>query len=571
MPTVPYISEPRVNPSPLPGARVSTEAPIEAFGGGAAAQQTPDLSGAQHALGAIAAIEREEQAKADAVVVDQARFQLGEAKLAAKSRLQQLQGTDALTAPEPIAADWKKTVGDIGSGLNARQRELFQPHVASETLDLDETMQRHVFAQRQALDADTFDANTKLAYQDALDHAGDDFYVRHSIDMSAAQTREFAQRHGMPAEWTAAKIADQTSAIHMGVVNVLTAGEQDLTAKAYFDANKGELHGADLIHATAAVEEGSSRAESQRQADSILANTSTLGDAVQAARKIQDPRVRELTIQQVREAHAINQQDQREQAENNMVTAGNLIDHFGSVSKIPPAMWSQFSPSQKSELESYADGKRGGGVQTDWQTYYDLRTLASSAATHDEFLKTNLLDYMGRLAPAQLHEMIDLQAGLRKGEDAAGSKLQGIQTREQVVTSAIHGIGLGFASSPNARKQEGETIAMIRRSVDTQAELEEQRTQKPVSTADVQRIVDDIVTQHVVSSPGWLWGTNTSQKRLYELGPNDQLVLTSKDIPLADRRALTSALRGRGLPVTEESLVNAYRSYLSGLVNRGPR
>src|SRR5205085_9493776 len=113
----------------------------------------------------------------------------------------------------------------------------------------------------------------------------------------------------------------------------------------------------------------------------------------------------------------------------------------------------------------YAKQKaKGDPIETNWTTYYDLLSLASTDETKDKFLSTNLLRYRGQLGDTEFKQVVELQSGLRRGDDKAEAKLAGIRTTQQVLASSLKAVGI----DPNAKAgtPDAELVNSFGRAVD---------------------------------------------------------------------------------------------------------
>lgn len=571
MPTVPAPHQ-QVGLEPLPNARVAVDAPIEAFGGGAA---NPRLDLSELANQAHDIFQQEKQrADETAVVAAAAKASDLETRLTISTR--QRLGTDAFSAPEQVTEDWDKSTQEIESGLtNDTQRAAFERVKASHWNSLNSAVQSHVADQRQKYDAQVTDDAIGAERNAAIVNFDNPGRVALSIANQVAAIKTHLEKvyNGQIPEGLLERATlEASSSTQTAVIDRLLANGQDLAAKTYYSAVKDQISGADSTKIEKALEVGSKRGESQRQADAILAKPDIDEQtAVQQARAIKDPDVRDDVEERIRREFTERAQQQRAVRDATFQRASDQLERArGDVNRINPSDWAGLTLQERSALRAY--GKQlteGTPTKTDLGTYYSLRTMAVTPETRDKFLKRNLMLDRPYLSEGDFKQMVDLQADLKKGDQASENKLHAIRTNDQIVNDALEGIGLGVV--PSKREKDKPIIDTIKRSIDAAVELEQSRTGKPASSADVQRITDQILTQHVVSTPGWLWGTNQENKRLFELGPNDQLVLTVKDIPKPDRDALTARLRKAGLPVTDESLVSHYKAYVGGLVRRGPQ
>lgn len=571
---MPIVPQPRqqVGLEALPGVRTAVDAPIEAFGGGAA---NPRLDVSELETQARTIFEQAKH-QADQTAVVNAASQISDAETQLTLQTRQRIGQDAFSAPDDVSKEYEKTAAQIEQGLtNDTQRAAFQQIKASHWSALNTAVQTHVADQRQKYDAQVTDSYLANERNAAITNYDDPQRVAMAVVNQGAAIEDHLNRiyHGQipPGVLEQAKLA-AASATHIDVIDRMLANGQDLTAKAYYGQVKDQITGADSTKIEKALEVGSKRGESQRQADKILAETTlTEPEAVAKARAITDPDVRDATEERVRREYTERAQAARAQRDATFQRASDQLESArGDVNQISPTDWANLTLQERSSLRAY--GKQlleGTPVKTDLATYYSLRAMAVNPETKDKFLKHNLMNDKGLLSETDFKSMVDLQAGLQSGDQKAEDRLHALRTGDQIVNDAIEGIGLGVV--PSKREKDKPVIDTIKRSIDAQVEALQQRTGKPATSTEIQQITDQILTQHVVSTPGWLYGTNQAKKRLFEMTPDDQLILTVKDIPMAERAALTARLKKARLPVTDESLVSHYKAYVGGLVRRGPQ
>ena len=571
---MPIVPQPRqqVGLEALPGVRTAVDAPIEAFGGGAA---NPRLDVSELENQARTIFEQEKH-KADQTAVVNAASQISDAETQLTLQTRQRIGQDAFSAPDDVAQEYEKTAAQVEQGLtNDTQRAAFQQIKASHWSALNTAVQTHVADQRQKYDAQVTDSYLANERNAAVTNYDDPQRVAMAVVNQGAAIEDHLNRiyHGQipPGVLEQAKLA-AASATHIDVIDRMLANGQDLTAKAYYGQVKDQITGADSTKIEKALDVGSKRGESQRQADKILAETTlTEPEAVAKARAITDPDVRDATEDRVRREYTERAQAAKVQRDATFQRASDTLERArGDVNQISPTDWANLTLQERSSLRAY--GKQlleGTPVKTDLGTYYSLRAMAVNPETKDKFLKHNLMKDKGLLSESDFKSMVDLQAGLQSGDQKAEDRLHALRTGDQIVNDAIEGIGLGVV--PSKREKDKPVIDTIKRSIDAQVEALQQRTGKPATSTEIQQITDQILTQHVVSTPGWLYGTNQTKKRLFEMTPDDQLILTVKDIPMGERTALTARLKRAGLPVTDESLVSHYKAYVGGLVRRGPQ
>jgi hypothetical protein len=546
MPTVPRIGQP-IDTAPLPNARVSTGAPAAAFGGAA---KSIDVGGlGRH----IAGIIEDEQQKADQVAVLDADNKLASLESSLlydqKTGVLNRRGQAAFTAPEDVDNEWKKQIGEIEKGLTTdRQLLAFRGRAQSRYQSIFSEVQRHVAGERQQYDTDTTTAALANRYDTAV-RSSDPKVVDRSVAESRAILATFAKRNGWSPEVAQEKTATVVSRIHAGVVDKLLANEQDVAASEYYAAHKSEITGDQVARLEGALELGSVRGESQRQADQIIGAAKGMPDALDAVRKIADPKIRDATDQRVKQYFAEQKVAQDERRVANYQTATNIVEQSRDVNKVPPSLWASFTVGERSELRNYAEKLvKGEPIVTDWTRYYDLMALASSDATKQQFLKVNLLADRGHLGDAEFKQLTDLQSSLRKDDGKAQAQLGGYRTVHDIVEQAIGDMGLRITGL-RASQQDKDKASLFRRSVDLQVQALEERTGKKATDADAQRIVDNLMLKGTV---------NGEERRVFERQAGDRMVVKITDVPPSERVQIEQTLRRNHLPVSDAAVLRLY-------------
>lgn len=546
-PIVPASPGRRVLTQALPGVRADTNAPAAAFG----VPATVDLSGPQRLF---AQIQAEEAEKADQIAVLDADTKLGDAYQDLLHNPQKgvlnRTGQNAFGAPEEVTTEWRKRVNDIRSGLHGdRQQMAFERMVASRAADLDRTVQVHVNREVEKFDAERTQAALDNELNIALENYGNPARVQQSIDYQRAALTDFGRRTGAPAERIADMTARRVSHTRTGVLNRLLNTGQDLAAKAYFDAHRGELVGEELLDAERAVSVGSTLGEAQRQSKAIAERHTSLTKALEEVDAIRDPKIQEATRDRVKERFAERKAQEREDYEALTEQAFGALVRTGNV---PAPLLAKLKPQELASVNSYRRQLAARQEpDTDWGIYYKLKNAAADPETRTEFLETNLLGYRSKLGDTEFKELVNAQAGLRKGEPVPGIK--SYRTTKQIVDGTLKSLGIpltGKVSKRYSRQAEG-----FRRAVDEQITALQESTGKPVQPAQVQQIVDDIVIKR--------WRDETLWEHLQEKDVSD--IDTIDEVPLVEQRKIRAALFRDGINPSPDEIVAVYRLRLARL------
>lgn len=553
MPTVPTLQGPQIQQSALPSMQVETNAPIEAFGGGEAISNVFDQ--------ATNIVQRAKN-NADELAVMEAETQLSSAETSLmydeKTGIHTRTGKDAFGLPAEISDKYQKESARIQATLsNDVQKRAFQQRAEGRYNDMNRQVQRHVFQQMKKYDDDTTSAYLKNKQDEAINNYQDPERLAAVINDQKVAIAKYGDRNGLPAEMIKMQSELAESDIHKSVINRIMSTGNDVLASKYFDANKQYLRGDDLVRVEEHVKESSYRGESQRQTDAIMGSGVPMSQALEKAKALQDPKLRDLTIDRVKQEYHLKDIAQREYQEKAQINAGNFIDKTKDLDayiKQHPADWASFDISTKSKIEAYAaDKKAGKNIVTDVATYYDLKTLATVPETKEKFLETNLMKYRDRLSDSDFKKMIDLQTGLRKGDGKAQKTLDGFMSNMQVVDSSLQAAGFNM--------KDKETLSKVKLSIDKQVADLEERTGKRATNKEIREITDGHMLE-VVTDKGYIWDT---KKKVYELAPSEVLNIDLKDIPQSERQKIQDTLKRNGLMDDDRSIIELYSKKLKSL------
>lgn len=565
MPTVPVtvpVARRQVATAPLPSVRVPVDAPRGAF-------SPVDIGPAAGILSD--AIERDQQ-KLDIAANMEKDNLLADAHDSIEAQAKSAHGTAALDAVPAARDAWQKAVDEIGANLPARQRAAFYARASQYGQALHRSLQLHAHTETEQYADDQFKAGISKRMDSAAGHFDDPVVRDQSIAELGAIVRDRGRVMGQPQEMTDQQVATMTSNAHVAVLGRMFAAQNDLVASAYYDAHKDQIVGKDATAAANAVHEGNRRGESQRQFDAITAAGGTVGDMITKARAISDPEVRDLTETRIRQNDAAQREQARNQREQVMQSATNIIEKTHDFSQVPASIVAGMTVGERRSLRDYAESIAGGGtVKTDIPRWLTLRAAAANPSTRDWFMtQWNPVEDMNRMSPADLKGLVEFRDGLRGKDERTTESLDNLNYRHGIVTNSLRGIGM--LVDPKTGIVEKKEAATLYRSVDAQIEALQEREKRKATSKEVQQITDELITSRVVADPHWYNSGATTTKRLFELDKTpDSIVLDVKDIPTDQRAAMTRQLRAAGMPVTDASLVQHYKAYLGSLVQHGPR
>ena len=253
-----------------------------------------------------------------------------------------------------------KSVEDkiASSLLNERQREFFKKRSNVARLEFKQGLINHVTREKDAYSKDVFDSTLKLESANAIDRHTDRAAVALSRTRIDEAINKEADREKWPPEQLTLVKQTVASGIHKGTIMRMLANDNDLSASAYYQKNKAEIHGEDLQSVEQALAVGSTRGESQRRSDAIVAKTNgDLGLALTEARKISNPRIREATVNQIKSRISEDEAARKLAKDRVHTSALEYVTEYGSVDKIPPEVYVQLGKDDLQALDQLA--KRG--------------------------------------------------------------------------------------------------------------------------------------------------------------------------------------------------------------------
>lgn len=567
MPIVPAYGPRRIAISPLPNVQVSPDAPPQAFQPGAA---PPDLSGVARVVGSLLAQERQ---RSDQVALLDAENQLGtlerELLYGQQGGVLTQRGKNALQAAETARARWAEGRARIEQGLRGDAQLLaFRRRAISRELDFRTTTERYVRGEIDRYDQDTTTAALAQIENDALTNAADKERLRSAIQTMGAIVRDYGQRRGLPREAIEGEIATRTSAIHQGVIAGLLSRGADQSAQAYYEANREAMTATDRTRMDGALAEGSARGASQREADRIGSEETTLTGALGLARSITDPTVRQMTESRLRQMFQDRDEAERDAASAALKEATGIIERSRRVTAVPPALWTSLGLGERAALRRYAEQlSTGVRPDTDWRRYYTLKSEAADPQSRPSFLKRDLMIERSRLAESEWKELVGLQTAMKADSPKAALEVTAYMTTEQIVTASMRAAGL--EPSVSAKGPAGRRAARFRQAVQQQLQTIVDTKGRRATARETQEVVDDLLVEGLVSGSG-IFGLFPDRRRAFERSPSERLTAIAGSIPATDRALIEDALTQAGQAVTEAAVVRLYEKRLNSLSTAAP-
>lgn len=283
------------------------------------------------------------------------------------------------------------------------------------------------------------------------------------------------------------------------------------------------------------------RRESQIQEDDIVAKyAGSWTRALDAARQIDDPEVRDSTVSRIKVRQAEAKQADIEYRENLSEQALAFINEGGNFADLPIAIKNGLKVSELSSLRSYGEQMAGGGrIRTDLAAYDELSRLA--ADNPQRFGEMNLLEYRDRLDEGAFEKFADLQRRMRVG-GSSDPEVAGFRNINQTVDEYL----VKVFRETKAKGEKQEKIIQFRAQFEDRLRAFEAQKGSKATTKDARDILDLMTSKVAIERDFWF----DAKKPAHEL--------TIDNVPDADRSEIIAELRKRGMPVTDQSVLDLF-------------
>jgi hypothetical protein len=245
MPIVPRRQGP-IETAPLPGVRLSPQAPEAAFGvPGNGVDVTSPLAGV------VAPMVQKARRDADQIAALDSDNQIAKLSTDLETRALSRQGKNALDNAD-VFTDFDKGAGEIENGLASDDQKMaFRRAADARRQSLYASVERHAATQHEAYDRDTTASALDLRTDTALKNYDDPGIRQQSMDETRAIIKDFGARQGWSPETIDEKVATQLSRMHSSVMREFADAKQLPEAVQYYEDHKDEFVGEDAVKASA--------------------------------------------------------------------------------------------------------------------------------------------------------------------------------------------------------------------------------------------------------------------------------------------------------------------------------
>lgn len=566
MPNAPRYT-PQVQEQGLPNARFNVEAPIEAFGGGQSFSRAVDAG--QGALDHVSKIAAAEKDKADDLATTDAYNKLVTVKndliYNPQTGAMTKRGKNAFGVIDEYQPQFDKQAQEIEKGLsNETQRAMFRRMRDKEGAELNGTLNRHLHQEKTRFDDETTMASLANVQNDAVMNYHVPGKVEDALRTQAALIQAHAGRTGKDAEWVKEAQSKAASGTHRDIVERLIANGQDLAAKDYYaKAREQVTNKDDATSIEKMLEVGSVRGESQRQADRIAATAIDRSDAMEQAKKVKDPEVRDALEQRLekiydRKAEELKAGSSRifMRSVSALMEAKQRKGASASVFDIPDDQWAALSAPQRKAMEALA--KQDGTVHS--EAAYG-KWLAKSEAELAEVTEPELIEQARPYLSTQAFDDIMRRWGRVqqiRGNQAKREEVKSLFTDDELVLnlmaqSKVGGIAFGETKADVGNSEEkAAAFAGVKSALDAKvAAYAYEHGGKSPDGEWKKKAVGDILKERVFVPGNWYGGEDVPVAALTE-AQLERATVKIQDVPKGDRQLLINLARANGVISPQE-------------------
>lgn len=557
MPTVP-VAERRVQEQGLPNFRAPTDANDEAFGAGPSSQR---VTQSEHfALDKVGDVAHEYRMRAVQTQVEDHTSQLLNASNELKygeDGAYKKKGQNALGVTEDYTTRFQKKADEIGAGLtDDLAKAEYKRNAQRLHADLYGDLERHTFTEGQKYEAEARTTALNSYLQDATLNYQAPGKIEEAV---ANQHRIIDTMRGEIPDLEMAKKKASSKTYEAVLGRMLTNG-QDQLAEAKFKEWRPMMLEEDAHGVEHAVEIGSTLGKAQRFSDDVVARGLSQPEALAEARKIEEPKLRKATADEIENRYTQSRRAQKDEQDSLFMGASNQLLKSNGTAELSPTLLARLPISERNALAEYArDLQSGKKAAPNSDDYYSLKSMASLNQTRDAFLQENLVKYRGKVTDSELHELIGVQASLRKGDGKAEKQLDGYRSDKQIVESTLKAAGI----NPSAKSgtDEAKRLNQFQSMVDEQVSAWKQREGKAnIPTGEMQKIVDGLLTEGVVQGSG-VFGFFPTRRKAFETKPGEKISVDLKNIPRSERNQIEGYLRSKNKKVTDDSIMKLYNAW----------
>lgn len=284
---------------------------------------------------------------------------------------------------------------------------------------------------------------------------------------------------------------------------------------------------------------------------------------------IKDPEVQDLTRKRINAMLETQHKATTERERAAKATLWQYIDKNMTPDQVPMEVRTAAGMAAVSSAWSYLETvRKGRDIQSDDEMVYGLRRTA--AQDPEFFSKIDLNDYRGKLSKADIKELTGLQTSALTDQKKAREEGLQITTAFSQATQQLEAVGITATGKKGSQLEAvNKRIAQFNNALSTQMdEFKRQNDNRAPSQMDIQSMINRLLLPVVIKTPGVLWNSTDTSKRLFEAplradGATVDVAVKYGDIPIDLRRGIATDLqRELGRKPSEEEVTQRYEDFI---------
>lgn len=560
MPRVPRLNNP-IEQRALPGVRVDTQAPLEAFGGGQGLDQVVRASS-----GATDEARRNlrEQSK-ELLEAKKAADDLFIQELGNKGAEEQLRllwdmdagalhkkGVNAVGIVDTTSAEfggyWEKLEAEA---KNAEQRagirrvRLSQERELKSQIIKHQSVEFHRFSNESTDKAIQLDIeHAKRSWYSALTESGKEAESPYWQKIQSIRDRHLnnAKRLGQsPAVIALNTERDVSRALFETMQSMADEDQHGIMEKFYLE-NKDKITNTEYLQKAMGLVESpdrKGRAESQRILNEFRDDKS---GALRAVDEIDNPRIRQAAKTFV-EGEYNRIEEAREQQRKQ--TRQDLYNQITTTREMPvQSQMESLTPEDQNMLRTHFKRITSGeDIAPNPKLYYQLKTMfgrsKQNSKMYQQALKYDLTKHLGSLPVDQWEELVKEQTALK--DPSKSHEVNGILSKTQIIDKIL------TMNKVNNDTDRAEFFTLIQSAV----VQHEEATGRKATPREIEETAQGLVREYTIERPFWFDG----KVRDYQIKSVDQ-------IPEKDRKRFEQALKADGVKPSPGLLIEMYKKQL---------
>jgi hypothetical protein len=287
--------------------------------------------------------------------------------------------------------------------------------------------------------------------------------------------------------------------------------------------------------------------------------------------RISDPKVRDLTRKRIYAAIEAQNKAYEMEAKAARAELWRYIDQGATPDQVPMEVRQAAGMAAVSAAWGYLETvRKGRAVESDETLLYDMRRYA--AIDPIGFAEIDLNDYRDRLSIEAIKELTGKQTDALNDQRKAREEGLNLTAAFSQAQSQLEAVGITTTGKRGSeREAAAQRIARFQNALAEEMEAFRRRNKGQAPTQlDIQSMVNKLLLPIVIKTPGWLWDSTDSSKRLFEAGDRADgstvdVDVQYSDIPIDLRRGIVIDLeRELGRKPSEAEVVQRYEDFILG-------